>query len=306
MERRFVHRVIHDYGGWSFRGCRSWSIPTTLPSLVRMTILASHWVQRDRRRQQSYATAGGAIDSGCRRGRNPVRAGSALALAGVADRQITGAIRAGVPGNRGRTLLPRRPNDAQNHAATSGSSKMSANATVSRDADPKAVDSIKTRYRLAVAVSLIMLLSGAEISAASEDGSMATAPLPPPLPAAPPATGLQQPQGAARSPASPRVVSQSHLRANWGMQLAHPRKRNNNAHHVHLTRAARSEKRLGQRAAGDVERAEALTVPRVAGPMIPPFAPLPLPFGYIPSGPPAYWYALVYPPPWPSASTLPR
>jgi hypothetical protein len=42
---------------------------------------------------------------------------------------------------------------------------------------------------------------------------------------------------------------------------------------------------------------EAHTVPRVASTMIPPFAPLPFPFGYFPGGPPTYGYAPVYPPP---------
>jgi len=207
-------------------------------------------------------------------------------------------MRDGMPG---RSLLPRRPNDRQNYVTTSGSLKMSVNVC---DADPKTAGSTKTRYPL-VAVFLTVLLSGAEISFGAEDGPMATAPLPPPVQAAPPATGLQQPQDATPSPASRHVLPQSHPRTGRGMQLAHLHKRNNDRHHVdHSTRAALSEKRFGQHVVGDAEREQVYTVPPVASTMMPPLALLPLPFGYIPAGPPAYGYALVYPPPWPLGSAL--
>lgn len=184
---------------------------------------------------------------------------------------------------------------------------MSANATASCYVDPRPAGSTRTRYGLAVAVSLTVLLSGAEVSAGAEDSPMATAPLPPPVQAAPPATGLQQPQDVGPSRESRRVLPASHQRAERGMQLAHLHKRTNDPRHVdHSTRAARSEKRLGQRAVGEDERDETHTVPRVAGTIIRPFPPPPFPFGYIPGGPPAYGYALVYPPPWPPGSALPR
>lgn len=117
---------------------------------------------------------------------------------------------------------------------------MSANAIVSCNADPKKTGSTKTRYRLAVVVSLTLLLSGAEVSAGAEDSTIATAPLPPPVQAAPPASGLQQPQDAAPSPASRHILPQSHPRSGRViMQLKHLHKRNSDRYHVdHSTRAA--------------------------------------------------------------------
>lgn len=176
---------------------------------------------------------------------------------------------------------------------------MSVNATASGGAGSKAAGATQKRHRLAVAVSLTVLLSGAVISAGGDDGPAASAPLPPPLPTALPATGLPQPQGVTPTDASPR--------AERAMQAAHGRKRNNDPHSVdRTTRAARDKKRLGQRAIGDVERGEPHNVPRVASTMMPPFAPLPFPFGYIPGAPPAYGYAPVYPAPWPPGPALPR
>lgn len=184
---------------------------------------------------------------------------------------------------------------------------MSANVSASCGAGFKVAGSTKKRHCLAVAVSLTMLLSAAAVSAGGEDGPMASAPLPPPLPVAPPATGLQQPRGVAPSRAPRRVLPQPHPRAERGTQVTHLHKRNHDPHHIdHSTRAAQDEKRLGQRAVGDVEREEAHTVPRVASTMIPPFAPLPFPFGYFPGGPPTYGYAPVYPPPLPPSPALPR
>jgi hypothetical protein len=184
---------------------------------------------------------------------------------------------------------------------------MSANATASGGAGSTAAGETKKRHRLAVAVSLTVLLSGAVVSAGGEDGPAASAPLPPPLPAAPPATGLPQPQGATPSEASRRMLQQSNPRAERATQAAHARKRNNDQHRVdHATRAARGEKRHGQRAIGEVERGEPYDVPQVASTMMPPFAPPPFPFGYLPGAPPAYAYAPVYPAPWPPGPVLPR
>lgn len=184
---------------------------------------------------------------------------------------------------------------------------MSANAAASCGAGSKAAGATKKRHRFAVVVSLTVLLSGAAVSAGSEDGPAASAPLPPPLPAAPPVTGLQRPQDATPSEASRRVPPQSHPRAERAMQASHPHKRNGDPHNVdHSTRNARGEKRVGQRAVGGVGREEAYTLLRVASTMMPPFAPLPFPFGYMPSTPLAYGYTPVYPPPWPLGPALPR
>jgi hypothetical protein len=184
---------------------------------------------------------------------------------------------------------------------------MSANATAAWGAGFKAVRATKKRCRLVVAVSLIVQLSGTAVPAGSEEGPAASAPLPPPLPAAPPATGLQQPQGTMPSEASRRVLPQSHPHVERAVQASHLRKPNNDPDRVdHSTRAARGEKRLGRHLIGDVERAEAHSVPRVASTMTPPLAPLPFPFGYFPSAPPAYQYAPVYPPPWPPGPVVPR
>ena len=169
---------------------------------------------------------------------------------------------------------------------------MSANATASGGVGSKAAGATRKRHRLAVAVLLAVLLSGAVVSAGDEDGPAASAPLPPPLPAAPSATGLQQPQGVTPTEASPR--------AQRAIRAAHGRKRNNEPHSVdRTTRAARDKKRLGQGAIGDVGRREPHHVPQVASTMMPPFSPSPFPFGYIPGVPPAYGYAPVYPAPWP-------
>lgn len=217
----------------------------------------------------------------------------------VAHRHVAGATRVGVTGSRGRTLLPRGLKDAQNRAITSGTSVMSANVSDFCSAGPKTPGWSKKRHRLAVAVSLTVLLSGAEVSAGGEDGPMASAPLPPLLPAAPPSSTLQQPQDVAPSRAARRVLPQCNLRAERGMQVAHLHKRNDPHRVDHSKRAAQGERRLGQ-------RAEAYTVPQAASTMIAPLAPLPFPFGYMPGAPPAYGYALVYPPPWPPGPALPR
>jgi hypothetical protein len=183
---------------------------------------------------------------------------------------------------------------------------MSANVPASSAACPKAAARARMPHRLAFAASLTVLLSGAAVSAGGEDGPMASAPLPPPLPAAPPATGSQQPQGEP-SPTSRRVLPQSGRPTGSGMQEVRPHKRNNDPHHIpHSARAARAQKRLGQREAGDVEHRQTYTDPRVASAMIPPPAPWPFPYRYIPAAPPAYGYAPVYPPPWPPGPVLPR
>ena len=141
-------------------------------------------------------------------------------------------------------------------------------------------------HRLALAVGLTVLLAGAAGSAGGEEGAMATAPLPPPLPAAPPTTGLQQPQGG-RSSASRPVVPQSHPRAEGGTRVAH------------LHKPTRGQKHHGQRAVGNVDRREADAVPPVASAVTPPPPPLPFPYGYFPGAPPPYGSALLYLPPGP-------
>src|SRR6516162_1276253 len=92
-------------------------------------------------------------------------------------------------------LLSPRAEDGQNRRTTSESLKMSANAPASSGAGAKTAVSARTAYRLILAVSLTALLSGAAVPAGSQEGPMASAPLPPPLPPAPPAAGLQQPPG---------------------------------------------------------------------------------------------------------------
>jgi len=183
---------------------------------------------------------------------------------------------------------------------------MSANAAASSGASHRATASIRMRHRLAFAVALTVLLSGADVSGGGEDGPMASAPLPPPLPTAPPTTVSQQPR---REPSSPsrHELPQSRPRAQSGMQVAHLPKRSADPHHLgHFAGAARGQKRLGQPAAGDVERRETSTVPQVASSMIPPPTPSPFPYGYIPGALPTYGYAPVYPPPWLPGPTLPR
>jgi hypothetical protein len=183
---------------------------------------------------------------------------------------------------------------------------MSANVPASSAACPKAAAPARMPHRLAFAVSLTVLLCGAAVSAGGEDGPMASAPLPPPLPAAPPATGTPQPQEEP-SPTSRRVLPQSGRPTGSAMQSAHPRKHNNDPHHIdHAARAAREQKRLRQREAGDVEHRETYPVPQVAGVLTPPPAPLPFPYGYFPGDAPAYGYAPAYPPPWPPGPVFPR
>jgi hypothetical protein len=239
-------------------------------------------------------TRRGQIDAAndCRRARRDRSAMSAFA---AEDRR------------RRLTLLPGRPRDGQNRATTSGIQEMSANATAACCARSKAAGATKKCYRLAVAVSLTVLLSGAEVSAGNEDGPAASAPLPPPLPAAPPATGLQRPQGMTPTETPRLALPQSHPRADHAMQASHLHKRNNGSHRVgHSTRSAQGEKRSGRRSIGDVEREQSYTFPRVASTLMPPFAPLPFPYGYMPSAPPPYGYTPVYPTPWPPGPALPR
>jgi hypothetical protein len=180
---------------------------------------------------------------------------------------------------------------------------MSVNASASSTACPKAAASARKHHRLAFAVSLTVLLYGAAVLAGGEDGPMASAPLPPPLPAAPPATGTPQPQEEP-SPTSRRVQPQSSRPAGSGMQQAHPHKRHNDPHHI--DHAARDQKRLRQRETGDVEHRETYPDPRVASAMIPPPAPLPFSYRYIPAAPPVYGYTPIYPPRWPPGPVMPR
>jgi hypothetical protein len=186
---------------------------------------------------------------------------------------------------------------------------MSANVPASSAACPKAAVPAGMPRRLAFAVSLTMLLSGllsgAAVSAGGENGPMASAPLPPPLTPAPPATGLQQPQGEP-SPALQRVLPTSRPPAESGMQAGNPHKRHNDAHHSnHSAHAGRGQKRPAQPAVGNVEHRETHTVPQVATAITPPPAPLPFPYGYFPGAPPAYGYAPVYPS-WPPGPVFPR
>ena len=183
---------------------------------------------------------------------------------------------------------------------------MSANVPAFSAARRKEAAPARMPHRWALAMSLTVLLSGAALSAGDEEGPMASAPLPPPLPAPPPATELQQPQGGP-SPTSRPVPQQSRRPTGNGMQSAHPHKRNHAPHHIDRSaRAARGQKQLGQRQAGDGGGRETYTDPRVASAMIPPPAPLPFPYRYIPAAPPAYGYGPVYPPPWPPGPVFPR
>ena len=176
--------------------------------------------------------------------------------------------------------------------------KMSADTPASSDAYAKAPLWAKMLRRLAVVMSMTALLSGAAISAPGEEGPMATAPLPPPLPAAPPSTGLEKPQGEP-SVVSRRVLPQPRPPSATGMQPARLLKRKNDQHHDGFTpRAAHDQKRPGQHAVGNLERRETHTVPQVASAIIPPPPPSPFLYGYIPGAPPGYGYAPAYPPPW--------
>jgi len=183
---------------------------------------------------------------------------------------------------------------------------MFLNTRASSGAGPKAAASIGRPRRLAFAVSLTVLLAGAEVPAGGDDGPMASAPLPPPLPAAPPAAGLPQPQ---REPsaASRPVLSQSRPRAETGGHIAQPHKRSGDTHAVdRFGRDPRGQKRLGQRAVGDGELWKRHAAPQVANSITPPPAPLPFPYGYFPGTAPAYGYALVYPPLLPPGPVLPH
>ena len=183
---------------------------------------------------------------------------------------------------------------------------MSANFSASSAARPKTAAPAWMPHRLAFAVSLSVLLSGTAVSAGGEEGPMASAPLPPPLPASPPATGLQQPQREP-SPTLSRVLPQSRRPTGNGTQSAHRHKRNNGPHHIdHSAHTAQGQKRLGQRQPGDFAHRETYTDPRVASDMIPPPAPSPFPYRYTPAAPPAYGYAPAYPPPWALGPVFPR
>jgi hypothetical protein len=183
---------------------------------------------------------------------------------------------------------------------------MSANVPASSGAGAKAAVSARTAYRLILAVSLTALLSGAAMPARSQDGPMASAPLPPPLPAAPPATVLQQPPGEP-SPATQRVLPRSLPPTASGVQAGNSHDHHNDVHHGnHIARAARGQKRPGERTIGKGEHRETHSVPQVASALTPPPAPVPFHYGYIPGAPPVYGYAPVYPPPWRPGPMLPR
>jgi len=135
---------------------------------------------------------------------------------------------------------------------------------------------------------------------------MASAPLPPPLPAAPPATELQQRRGGPTAAPRP-VLPQSRPRAEGATPVAHLHKLTNDPRQIHhFARAARSRKRFDEHAIGDAERRETFTLAPVANATVPPLAPLPFPYGYFPGSPPAYGYAQVYPPTWLPGPVLPR
>ncbi len=208
--------------------------------------------------------------------------------------------------SRGRTLSSGRHDDGQNRGTTSGSLKMSANVPASSGAGAKAAVSAKISYRWVLAASLTVLLSGAAVSARSEDGPMASAPLPPPLPSAPPATVLQHPQGEP-SRALQGALPKSSPPAETRMQVGNLPRHHDNAHRKDASaRATRGQKRTGQRAVGNIEHRETRTVPQVASVLTPPPAPLPFPYGYFPGAAPAYGYAPAYPPPWPPGPMLLR
>ena len=208
--------------------------------------------------------------------------------------------------SRGRTLLSRRPDDGQNCGPTPGSLKMSAEVPAPFAACPEATAPARMTRRLAFAVAFTILLSGTAASVGGEDGPMASAPLPPPLPAAPPASALKQAQEEP-SPTSRRVPPQARRPMGSGMQSAHPHKHNNGPHHIdHSARAAHGQKRLGQREAGDAEHRETYPDPRVASVLTPPPAPVPFSYRYNPAAPPAYGYSPIYPPPWPPGPVWPR
>lgn len=199
-----------------------------------------------------------------------------------------------------------RAEDGQNRGTTSESLKMSANAPASSGAGAKTAVSARTAYRLILAVSLTALLSGAAVPAGSQDGPMASAPLPPPLPPEPPAAGLQQPPGEP-SPATKRVLPKSLPPTASAIQAGNSHDHHNDVHHrSHISRDARGQKPPGQRTVGEREHRETHTVPQVASVLTPPPAPVPFHYGYIPGAPPVYGYAPVYPPPWRSGPMLPR
>jgi len=183
---------------------------------------------------------------------------------------------------------------------------MSANAPAS-GAGAKTAVSARTAYRLIFAVSLTALLSGAAAPAGSQEGPMASAPLPPPLAPMPqPATGLQQPPGEP-GPATQGVQPKSLRPTASGIEAGNLRDHHNDVHHrSHISRDARGQKRSGQRTVGERERPETRSVPQVASVLTPPPAPVPFHYGYIPGAPPVYGYAPVYPPPWGSSPMLPR
>ena len=169
--------------------------------------------------------------------------------------------------------------------------------------------STRTPRRLTFAISLTMLLAGAAgagVSAGGEDGPMASAPLPPPRGAAPPATELQQPQPAPSSASRP-ALPRFHPRVESSTDVVPWHKRSSDPRHLNrVAHDAPDQKRFGQRAAGDSEHRKSYTVPQVAHATTTPPPPLPFPYGYFPGAAPAYGYALVYPPPWPPGPVWPH
>ena len=192
---------------------------------------------------------------------------------------------------------------------------MSANVPASSGAGPKAAASARMPRRLAFAVSLTVLLfellsgllSGAAVSASGEDGPMASAPLPPPLPAAPPATGLQQPQGepssdlAARAAAVPSIHGKRYAGSEIRTSITTTRVI------ATILRMLLVAKNGSVRVkAGDAEHRKRIPLRELQALLTPPPAPLPFSYRYNPAAPPSYGYAPIYPPPRPPGPVFPR
>src|SRR5262249_5122740 len=149
---------------------------------------------------------------------------------------------------------------------------------------PKAGGSAKIIRLAFVVMSVTSSLAVSSVSARSEDGPiangpMASAPLPPPLPPAPPATGgLRQPQPQPRAPPPPRLA-QSGPPARTQASTLH--KRHNDVRHGdHSARAVHSQKQPGSRSVGSVDRRGTHTVPQIASATPPPPPQAPFPYAH--------------------------
>ena len=178
--------------------------------------------------------------------------------------------------------------------------------------------------------SLVLRLTGSDVSAESDGDAMARAALPPPPQSArPEADHHQSPQAqipAARresaasgpgimGPRSPHNHTAKHrrreiptgdsVRALSKKPLA-PSGFHRRRHFDSVALAARGEKSLDRQTVPSFRHDPTYAGPGDARPLEPPAAPPLPPFGYNPMAPPGYGYPSVYQPPWLPGPTPPR